>query len=395
MSRELEQRLERLLRRPQASEDVERRALGLALGALPAPAGPGANRRLRVLLLASAAMLVLLAVTAGALATVGALHVSLGTSPQRRPSSQLALVTPQLRVPAGAKAVVAVVDHRLWLTTRDGLRIEGLPVQSAMLSPHALYVAAGIGDSLVAMAPNGTRAWSHPAGGPVVAIGWAPDGLRIAYVVRRGHGFQLRTIEGNGIGDRLLDGRVRPVSPSWRADSLALAYVGAGGRAVVYDLAHDSHRVSRASSGGARQVDFAPHGATLAVASAHRVSLDGQGRSSRVVAGGQRATYTIAWVHDRLVVASSTRARTGSSLRLFRVTTRGRAVLIGRLDVAGRVDALDGNERGIVVAIVRPRSSTRLLASATSRAATGELLSRQEVLLQLPAGTAIDAVSIR
>ena len=67
-----------------------------------------------------------------------------------------------------------------------GFRLQGLPVTSAALSPRALYVAAGIGDSLVAMAPNGRTAWSHPAGGTVVAIAWAPDGLRIAYVVHAG-----------------------------------------------------------------------------------------------------------------------------------------------------------------------------------------------------------------
>ena len=388
MSRELEQQLERLLRRPQASDDVERRALGLALAALPAPAGGGGNRRLRVFLLASAATLVLLAVTAGALATVGALHVSLGTSPNSRPSSQSALVTPQLRIPAGAKAVAAVVDHRLWLTTRSGLRIEGLPVQSAALSPHGLYVAAGIGDSLVAMAPNGTRAWSHPAGGPVVAIGWAPDGLRIAYVVRRGGRFQLRTIEGNGLGDRVLDGNVRAVTPSWRADSLAVAYVGAGGRPVVYDFGHDSHRVIGASTRGASRLAFAPQGSTLAVVSGHVVSLDDQGRTSRVIAVGHGATAEIAWVHGQLVVASSTRTSTGSLLRLFRATRAGRVVTIGQLDVAGRVEALDGNANGVMVAVAKPRSATRLLASAG-------LLSRQEVLLQLPTGTAVDAVAIR
>ena len=41
---------------------------------------------------------------------------------------------------------------------------------AAALSPHALFIAAGIGRSLVAMAPDGRRAWSHPAGGKVVAI---------------------------------------------------------------------------------------------------------------------------------------------------------------------------------------------------------------------------------
>ncbi len=284
MSRELEQQLERLLREPRADEDVERRALGLALAALPSEAR-GARRRVRMVVLAAAAALVLLAVAAAALATAGALHVSLGPSTAKRAPSPP--VAPQLQVPAGADAVAAVIDHQLWLTTRAGLRIQGLPVRSATLSPHALYVAAGIGSSLVAMAPNGTRAWLHPAGGPVVAIAWAPDGLRLAYVVRRGDRFQLRTIEGNGIEDRLLDGQVRPVTPSWRADSLAVAYVGEGGRPVVYDFAHDLHRLGARNTRGARQVAFAPHGAMLAVASAQEVWLAARGRATRVAGIGR------------------------------------------------------------------------------------------------------------
>jgi hypothetical protein len=394
MSRELEQRLERLLRGPRASDEVEQRALGLALAALPPPVAAGGNRRLRMLLLASAATLALLALAAAALATVGALHVTLGTSPRDRSPARSAVVAPQLQVPVGAKAVAAVVDQRLWLTTRSGLRIQGLPVQSATLSPHALYVAAGIGDSLVAMAPNGTRAWSRAAGGPVVAIAWAPDGLRIAYVVRRGDRFQLRTIEGNGIDDRLLDGSVRRMTPSWRADSLAVAYVGSGGRAVIYDFAHDSHRVSRPSTRDARQVAFAPQGSMLAIASAHLVAVDGQGQKERIFAVGRGGIREIAWVDGLLVVASPTRTSTGSLLQLFHVTRSGGAVPIGHLGLVGRVEALDANDSGIVVAVARARSATRLLASA-SNTTSGKMRSLSEVLLQLPASATIDAVSVR
>ena len=302
MSHELERRLERLLRLPHASEDVEQRALGLALAALPS-AAPG-NRRLRTLLVATAAALGLLAVAAGALATVGALHVSLGTVAQHRRPAPSPAVVPQLRVPGDAAAVAAVVDGRLWLTTRSGLRIEGLPVESATLSPHALYVAAGIGDSLVAMAPNGTRAWSHAAGGRVVAIAWAPDALRIAYVVRTPRGFELRTIEGNGIHDRLVDTRVRPVAPSWRADSLSVAYVAAGGRPVLYDFAHDSHHlVGGKPARSATQLAFAPNGGRLAVTSAHGLSLVGTGRRAPIGDLSPDVAVGVGWVDGEVAVA--------------------------------------------------------------------------------------------
>ena len=86
--------------------------------------------------------------------------------------------------------------------------------------------------------------------------------------------FELRTIEGNGRNDRLLDAQVRPVAPSWRADSLAVAYVGAGGLPVIYDFGHDTHHaVTDARYGMPRQVAFAPQGSALAVATAHAVSL--------------------------------------------------------------------------------------------------------------------------
>jgi hypothetical protein len=390
MSRELEQRLERLLRAPKADQDVERRALELALDALPQET-KRRRRPMRVVVLTGVTALVLLAVAAAALATAGALHVSLGPSPEKQaPPPRPA---PQLHVPAGADAVAAVVDHELWLTTRSGLRIQGLPVRSATLSPRALYVAAGIGRSLVAMAPNGTRAWSHQAAGPVVAIAWAPDGLRIAYVVRRGGGFQLRTIEGNGIDDRLLDAQVRPVTPSWRADSLAVAYVGRGGRPVVYDFAHESHRLTAAETQEASQVAFAPEGATLAVASARRVWLAGPGGVTRILGIGGCVACGIAWVRGHLVVASTARSRSGSVLQLVRVTPAGRTVATTPLAVSGRVEALDANGSAVVAAVARPGTMTRLLASAT--ASTGESRPLPEVLLQLPAGATIDAVSVR
>jgi hypothetical protein len=113
----------------------------------------------------------------------------------------------------------------------------------AAVSPHALYVAAGLGDALVALAPDGTRAWSHRTRGPVAAIAWAPSGLRIAYVVRVGARFELRLIEGDGDHDELVDATVRPARPTWSRDSLAIVYVGAGGARTRYDLAHRTHRV--------------------------------------------------------------------------------------------------------------------------------------------------------
>jgi len=247
MSSELERRLEGLFAElPEPEPEVGERARSAAIAALR-PASPS-RRSVRTGVLAFAAALVLLAITAGSLAAAGALHVRFGTQKPAR--------TTALRLPSGAAGIAEVVAGRLSLVTRSGFRLQGLPVSSAALSPHAYFVAAGIGPSLVAMSPDGHRAWSRPVGGTVVAISWAPFGNRIAYIVRTGRRLVLHVIWGNRKHDAVVDSSVRRASPVWRADSLAFAYLGAGGTAIVYDLAHETHRRAphlRIPSGEPRQ----------------------------------------------------------------------------------------------------------------------------------------------
>src|SRR6185437_11732330 len=48
-------------------------------------------------------------------------------------------VPTHLSVPAGSHGIAVVAGGKLWLATRSGLRIEGMPVSAAELSPRALY----------------------------------------------------------------------------------------------------------------------------------------------------------------------------------------------------------------------------------------------------------------
>ena len=384
-----ESRLRELLAQlPTATKAVEDRALAAALAALP-PAGARSRRPVRTAFLVAAGAILLLAVSAGALAAAGALHVSLGRS--GRSAQQRAPLVPRLIVPRGARGIAAVVGGRLWFTSRSGLRIEGLPVESAALSPHALYVAAGIGDSLVVMAPNGTRAWSHPAGGCVVAIAWAPSGLRIAYVVQRTTGgVQLRTIEGDGDHDRMLDAAVRAVAPSWRADALAVAYVGAGGHPVVYDFARRAHHVvGGVGLGETTRVSFAPHGQALAIGSAGRLWVSGVGRVP--ARGGDFSPDSIAglaWTGDEIAVGlngSSKRA----AVQLVGLAKNGATVRGKRLDVSGQITALDARGGRVVLALRRHGLPTRLVAStAPDRPA-------RTVLLDVGAGSTVGDLAVR
>ena len=301
MSSELERRLEGLLAAaPEPDPGAGEEALHRALRALQ-PAAP-ARRGLRTAVLVFAAAAVLLAITAGSLAAAGALHVSFGQKSKQRPAA-----TTQLSLPQGASGIAAIVDGRLSVVIKGGFRLQGQRASAVALSPHALYVAAGIGSSLVAMAPDGRKAWSHPAGGTVVAIAWAPDGLRIAYIVRHGRRFALRVIYGNGTHDARIDRSVRPVRPSWRADSLAVAYVGAGGKAIVYDLGHETRRVLKTFA-PVTHLAFAPSGRSLAVATPDSTLLGG----TKVATGPVEA---LGWLHDRLAVAVP--GLDSSAIRLF------------------------------------------------------------------------------
>jgi hypothetical protein len=290
MSSELERRLETMLAEaPQPDPGAAEEALHRALRALHPVAAP--RRGVRAAVLAFATVVVMLVIAAGSLAAAGALHVSIGTKPKPHP------VATRLVLPNGANGMAAIVDGRLSVATKDGLGLRGKPVSAAALSPRALYVAAGVEHSLVAMAPNGRAAWSRPTGGEVVAIAWAPDGFQIAYVVRAGRRFVLHLVYGNGINDKTIDRSVRPVTPSWRADSLAFAYVGGGGRAIVYDLAHRTHRLA-GDTAPVTHVAFAPTGSKLALATPGALFL-----GTKKVLGGD--VHALGWLDGRLTAAFS------------------------------------------------------------------------------------------
>lgn len=383
MPNERESRLRDLFAHlPTATRTVEDRALAAALTALPPP-GARHARPVRTALLVAAAAVCLLAVSAVALGAAGALHVSLGAKPTTPVRS---VTASSLTLPRGARGIAAVVDGRLWFTNRS-LRIEGLPVDSAALSPHALYVAAGIGDSLVVMAPGGTRAWSHPTGGRVVAIGWAPNGLRIAYVVKTVSGSeQLRTIEGDGDHDRLLDGAVRSVAPSWRADALAVAYVGAGGRPVVYDFARGAHHlVGDQRVADATKLAFAPRGEELAIAAGAHLWVLGRQRAS-VVGLRPASVAGIAWAGNRVGVALDPSATTGLGLSVvqsFRVAPNGALAREKPVALRGRITALGTFGTRFVVAlrgdaafIATADGSGQVLLDVGPRSTVGELAVR-------------------
>src|ERR671931_1295521 len=216
MSAELEQRLrDGFARLPKPTREATARARSDAMTAL----GPTAARSRGALLLVAFAVPFVTGAGAAALAATGNLRVTIGAA-----QKATATIPTRLSVPAGSNGMAIVAGGKLWLATRGGLRIEGMPATTAELSPRALYAVVGLGSSLVAFAPGQRRAWTLRTPGPPLAAAWSPDGLKIAYVVRRRRGAELRLIEGDGDHDRVLDRRVNQVKPAWFADSLRIVY---------------------------------------------------------------------------------------------------------------------------------------------------------------------------
>jgi hypothetical protein len=150
--------------------------------------------------------------------------------------------------------------------------------------------------------------------GKVVDIAWAPDGLRILYIIKSTHGYRWRlgVIWGNGTHGKLIDRLVFPAMPSWRADSLAFAYESAQrgrgahrthGQLLVYDLALPTLRYVPVGHlhGEVTRFAFAPTGSQLAVDEARRTLLIGKQRET-VWKG---ATHGIGWLGGRLAIAAA------------------------------------------------------------------------------------------
>ncbi len=284
-----------------------------SLDALIAEAKRRARQR-RYIVALSALLLVMLAtgLTLGFRSSGGGPGGGLATP--TAPSSVEALA-----IPKGADGIATIVYGRLSVTTKSGFHIQELPVSAAALSPHAVNVAAGVGHSLVLLAPSGQRLWSHrlatcpPINGAsscgiVASIAWAPDGSQIAYVVETNTRNQvLHVIWRDGTHDTVIAGDARPGQPSWRADSRALAYVGAGTRLgadsspIVYDLRHKSRHVIRwpIARSPATHLAFAPHGNELAIGTETAALLVGS--RDQVVWRGQ--TWGVGWLGGRLAVS--------------------------------------------------------------------------------------------
>jgi hypothetical protein len=361
-------------RLPKPTREVSARARSAALAAL----GPSNRRSRGWLLLVAFAVAFVLGAGAAALAATGNLHVRIGA--RMKPARP---IPTRLSVPPGSHGVAVVAGGKLWLATRRGLRIEGMPVSTAELSPRALYAVVGIGSSLVTLAPGNRRPWVQKTNGRVVSASWSPDGLKIAYVVARPGADELHVIEGDGSPDRLLVRRVRPVRPSWRTDSLAVAYVDSRGRAAVFDLTTESSRTfdTRHCGGAAREVAYDRRAPALAVVSAHGVAVVRRWNQAPPCATLDISATPLAvgWLAGGQVVLAVNRALGGSLERLSGTDLNEAGAASGRQGLRGLASAPTGSS----VAVAVRRSAGVVDVGIVSSPELGARLKLNRLLLRI------------
>jgi hypothetical protein len=260
MSRELEKRLELALSQVEPGEAATQQARAAAMDALPSRI----RARHRAVLLIAAAVAVL-ALTAGTLAASETAREVVGIS---SPKNDRAPVRAAL--PPGASGFATVVGENVWLARPNAAEARPARFTAFELSPNAIYVAAGRDNALLALDPaDGNVIKRHRVEGTVTAISWAPIGIYITYVVHTAGGSNLHLMEGNFTNDRVVARHVSDVTPSWRWDSLAVAFAKSDGSVQVLDLgAGRTFAVEPppCSAGlGTGQLAFAPYGGRLAV----------------------------------------------------------------------------------------------------------------------------------
>ena len=282
MPSELERRLERALNDVpvEAFTDAHDRARDAALAAAAAPA-PGRLSQWRVVIAAAVAMV---------LVTTG---VTLAATGDRPFSDTATLIKPPRAarpktglLPQGARAFSILADGRAWVALPRRVLLRGAPRSAIAVSPGAVYVLEAHGRTLRAVAAGtGRVAQTQRTAGRVSAAVWSPFPIRIAYLTEVGGHQQLHDEWGTLSHDYLVDRHVAAVAPSWRWDSLAVAYVRGDGRVVVHSATSGHNTVIHPELRAAppTALAFAPTSGLLAIADRTRLRIvDTTGRTPDV-----------------------------------------------------------------------------------------------------------------
>jgi hypothetical protein len=370
MPDELERRLERSLQAtPPPGAEATEHALEAALAAMPPPADARRRRGRRLLVTAVACAVafvfggVTLAANGGRLPLVSASPHHHGPTPARTPTHRPAAILPR-----GAISFSAEADGRAWLATSSGASLRGRPLSALAISPGALWaVEAGPRGLHAVSLPQGRKGFARRVPGTAVAAVWAPAAIRIAYVVDTARGNRLYDMFGNGENAFLVAPHTTAQAPSWRWDSLAFAYIRAGGRVMVHNVI-DGVTSAVPPGCGLRHpvaVSFAPFGGLLAIADrAGRVRVVDTLRGGPALCeqGATSGMPKIAWLRPRQLLV-------GAGGTITRYVDDGRTGGVDVTDVPGRVAGLVAAPGGrrIALALRDPTGAVRVIEAHTPR----------------------------
>ena len=252
-----------LIEVPEA-EAARERARGVVLAAFSErEAVPRPRRRIRgvVIAVAAAALLGAALATPPGRAVLDEVREAVGVE-----RAQPAL----FRLPAGGRLLVAS-DAGVWVVAPGGSKRLLGPYREASWSPFGRFVVAARRTELAALEPDGDVRWTL-ARPDVRFPRWAgtESDTRIVYWSAG----SLRMVGGDGVGDRRLHARVRPVAPAWRPrGGFVATYVDRSGAVVTEDVERGVRLWRRSYAGPVLELAWSADGRRLIVRQADRVDV--------------------------------------------------------------------------------------------------------------------------
>jgi hypothetical protein len=361
MPSELERRLERALNDvpAEASSDAHDRAREAALAAAGSPAqSRGSLWRIAI----AAAVAMVLVTTGVTLAATG-----------ERPFTDTATITrpPQPArphtglLPRGAQAFSILAGGRAWVAIPGHPLLRGAPRSAIAVSPAAVYLLEAHGRRLRAVAAGSGRVvQTQRTAGLVSAAVWSPFPIRIAYLTEADGHRQLHDEWGTLSHDYLVDRDVAAVVPSWRWDSLAIAYVRADGRVAIHNTTGGRNTVISPNCGlrHPTALAFAPTSGLLAIADRTRLRIvDTTGGAADLCAAHSPGAPSIAWVRPRQLFVAA-----GTTLSRYLLLQPGLGT--DTTTVPARITGLTASPDGRRLALALTSSgSTRVVAATAPR----------------------------
>jgi hypothetical protein len=367
MPSELESRLQRALQSITAAGETRERARRGALDAL-VPAPPP-RRRVAVRVLVAVAGAACLITAGAALAASGRVEFNVG----RQASSTTRQAAPAPSpLPAGSAALVVEIGGRVWSASAHAVRPVAGQLSTVTVSPGALYELQAKAHVLRAVAyRSGRVAFTHRVQGRVVAASWSPLPIRIAYIEQTRDGDVMHDMWGTGSHDRRWAGLAAPVAPSWRWDSLAVAFVRANGRVATLSPTSGAFQTLPrvCSIGHALAIAYSPSNALLAIADRHRLAIiDTAGSRPAQCLAHAPGMPSLAWVGGH-------RLALGAGTHLRELTISWAGVRSQTRTLAGTIAALAPAPHGhrIAIALDEPNGTTVVLATPGAHTSTTPL----------------------